>query len=417
MPAGLSEVDMQTYVDGLDRFLSDHHNEVIVALALLVLAEAVIIWLWARRVAVLRRRLDAAEEAAGSAATHAAAALAVDAFRAPEPATAQRALHAPAASAPDPAPTAAPAPQPAPSPAPAPAAALQPARYTPPAPAPQPALATPPAPPAAPQPARYTPPAPAPRPALASPPAPAAAPPQPARYTPPAPQPAAPAAPDRHAAPTASVSPVEIAAALRAAASQPQPQPTTTGAAGWAVDAAAQLPPTPVEERLAALGDVAAWTATAPVASATAAWTWTSPDSAPAASPEPASAGLLLLVEDDVNVAKLYRMLLESRGYTVRHAADGVEGLDAARRERPDLILLDVMMPRMNGISFLQALREDPTLGAVPAVVLSNFREPRLVERAMALGALEYMVKAQTRPETLIGAIPHWLKGERVVTA
>jgi CheY-like chemotaxis protein len=125
--------------------------------------------------------------------------------------------------------------------------------------------------------------------------------------------------------------------------------------------------------------------------------------------------GRLLLVEDDVNVAKLYRMLLESRGYAVRHASDGVEGLDAARQERPDLILLDVMMPRMNGITFLQALREDPSLGAVPTVVLSNFREPRLVERAMALGALEYMVKAQTRPETLVGAIPHWLRGERAV--
>jgi CheY-like chemotaxis protein len=209
---------------------------------------------------------------------------------------------------------------------------------------------------------------------------------------------------------------VEIAAALHAAAAS-QPQPTTTGVAAWAVETAAQLPPTPVEERLAALGDAAAWTETAPVASAPAAWTWTSPDGPPAGGPEPAAAIVLLLVEDDVNVAKLYRMLLESRGYTVRHAADGVEGLDAARRERPDLILLDVMMPRMNGISFLQALREDPTLGGVPAVVLSNFREPRLVERAMALGALEYMVKAQTRPETLIGAIPHWLKGERVVTA
>ncbi|HEY0411440.1 MAG TPA: response regulator [Candidatus Dormibacteraeota bacterium] len=389
MPAGLSEVDMQTYVDGLDRFLSDHHNEVVLALALLVLAEAVIIWLWARRAATLRHRLDAAGEAAGSSAAHAAAALAVDAFRPaerePEPAAAQQVLHTPAASAPDPAPHTVPAP----------------------------ALAMPPAPAAAPQPARYTPPAPAPAPA----PQPVLAPPQPTRYTPAALQPSAPAAPDLHAAPTASVSPVEIATALRAAASQTQPQPTTTAVAAWAVEAADQLPPTPVEERLAALGTVAAWTETAPVAGATAAWSWTSPESAPAGDPEPAAAVLLLLVEDDVNVAKLYRMLLESRGYTVRHAADGVEGLDAARRERPDLILLDVMMPRMNGISFLQALRDDPTLGAVPAVVLSNFREPRLVERAMALGALEYMVKAQTRPETLIGAIPHWLKGERVVTA
>ncbi|HEY0410165.1 MAG TPA: hypothetical protein VGE42_07835, partial [Candidatus Dormibacteraeota bacterium] len=60
MLVGLSEVDMQTYVDGLDRFLGDHHNEVVIALALLVLAEAVIIWLWARRAATLRHRLDAA---------------------------------------------------------------------------------------------------------------------------------------------------------------------------------------------------------------------------------------------------------------------------------------------------------------------------------------------------------------------
>jgi CheY-like chemotaxis protein len=228
------------------------------------------------------------------------------------------------------------------------------------------------------------------------------------------------AAPDLYAAPPASVSPADTVAALRAAAAG-QPEPAATGVAVWTAEAAGQLSPTPIEERLAALGGgAAAWTETPPVAGASA-WTWTSPAGAPTAGEEPvAPPGVpitLLLVEDDVNVAKLYRMLLESRGYPVCHAADGVEGLDAARRQRPDLILLDVMMPRMNGISFLQALREDPALGAVPTVVLSNFREPRLVERAMALGALEYMVKAQTRPETLIGAIPHWLKGERAVTA
>src|ERR1700732_1527876 len=66
---------------GLDRFLADHHNEVIIALALVVLTEAVIIWLWAHRVSTLRRRLDAPLDAAGSAAPHAAAALAVDASR------------------------------------------------------------------------------------------------------------------------------------------------------------------------------------------------------------------------------------------------------------------------------------------------------------------------------------------------
>jgi CheY-like chemotaxis protein len=122
----------------------------------------------------------------------------------------------------------------------------------------------------------------------------------------------------------------------------------------------------------------------------------------------------VLLVEDDENVVKLYRMLLESRGYTVRHAPDGIVGIDEARRKRPDLILLDVMMPRMNGIMFLQSIREIAEIHDVPVVILSNFKEPRLVERAMALGAVEYMVKAQTRPEALAGAIPHWMRGEKV---
>jgi CheY-like chemotaxis protein len=122
--------------------------------------------------------------------------------------------------------------------------------------------------------------------------------------------------------------------------------------------------------------------------------------------------GDILLVEDDPTIAKLYRMLLESRGYTVRWAADGVEGLDRSNEKRPDLVLLDIMMPRMNGIAFLQALRVGD-MRDVPVVVLSNFMEKQLVDDAMSLGALEYMVKAQTRPEALVGALPHWLRGER----
>jgi len=126
---------------------------------------------------------------------------------------------------------------------------------------------------------------------------------------------------------------------------------------------------------------------------------------------EPIS-GDILLVEDDPTIAKLYRMLLESRGYTVRHAGDGLDGLDRVNEKRPDLVLLDIMMPRMNGIAFLQALRSG-AMREVPVVVLSNFMEKQLVDDAMSLGALEYMVKAQTRPEALVGALPHWLRGER----
>ena len=123
--------------------------------------------------------------------------------------------------------------------------------------------------------------------------------------------------------------------------------------------------------------------------------------------------GGILLVEDDANVAKIYRLVLESKGHTVRLAVDGVAALEEVRRSLPDLVLLDVMMPRMNGILFLQSLRAQTESRDVPVVILSNFREPRLVERAMALGAVEYVVKAQTRPDVLLSAIPRWMAGER----
>jgi len=74
------------------------------------------------------------------------------------------------------------------------------------------------------------------------------------------------------------------------------------------------------------------------------------------------------------------------------------------------------MMPRMNGIAFLQALRAG-NMRDIPVVVLSNFMEKQLVDDAMSLGALEYMVKAQTRPEALAGALPHWLRGERAFSS
>jgi CheY-like chemotaxis protein len=343
---------MGSDVDSLHRFVSDHLSEVVVALALIVLALAAIVWLWARRVSAMRRRLAEAEAAAGTAASAAAAALAVSSLRQPEPEESADPLAAWAAAAP-----------------PETARALQPATA------------------------------------------------------------ARPSAPDagvarwavegaaRLAAPSSAEAPAARPELLAAWMDAPRVDQPTTGPAtrptattGPAPAAGSTPAPSPAPE-----------SAPAPAAGPPAA----SPTSGPVPAPEPAEAAApaggaatgsrLLLVEDDVNVAKLYRLLLESRGYAVRHAADGVEGLDAARRERPDLILLDVMMPRMNGITFLQALRDDPALGAVPAVVLSNFREPRLVERAMALGALEYMVKAQTRPEALIGAIPHWLRGERAV--
>jgi CheY-like chemotaxis protein len=124
----------------------------------------------------------------------------------------------------------------------------------------------------------------------------------------------------------------------------------------------------------------------------------------------------ILLVEDDETIATMYLMLLGSKGYGTRHAHDGGEGISMVRKERPGLILLDMMMPRMDGLQFLEALRGWPKTSDIPVVVLSNVADHSLVERALALGAVEYLIKAQTRPQVLIGAIPHWLRGNRALT-
>jgi CheY-like chemotaxis protein len=145
-----------------------------------------------------------------------------------------------------------------------------------------------------------------------------------------------------------------------------------------------------------------------------------SPSRPPNPAPEPRDDlpgdGDILLVEDDVTIATMYQMLLSAKGYATRHAQDGVEGIAMVRDERPALILLDMMMPRMDGIQFLEALRGWPRTRSIPVVVLSNVGDRHLVERALDLGAVEYLVKAQTRPQVLVGALPHWLRGNRALT-
>jgi len=124
---------------------------------------------------------------------------------------------------------------------------------------------------------------------------------------------------------------------------------------------------------------------------------------------------LILLIEDDERIAKFYSILFQAKGFRVENAHDGIEGVDMAQSLNPALILLDVMMPRMNGLMVLQVLRANPETAKTPVVVLSNYMEPPLIQRALQLGAIEYVVKSQARPEQLVNAIPSWLRGEPAI--
>lgn len=110
----------------------------------------------------------------------------------------------------------------------------------------------------------------------------------------------------------------------------------------------------------------------------------------------------ILLVDDDPLVVRMYQNRLSNDGYAVRTASNGEEALIQVMKEKPDLILLDVMMPKMNGVETLKALKVDPNMKDIPVIVLTNLGDnPEDIENAKKLGALDYLVKAETTPKKL----------------
>jgi len=118
----------------------------------------------------------------------------------------------------------------------------------------------------------------------------------------------------------------------------------------------------------------------------------------------------VLFVEDDPTVAQMYRLKLELDGYQVVMAKDGEEGLKLAARLKPDIIFLDIRLPKMGGLDVLEQLRQANETKNTPVVILSNYGERELVDRGLKLGALEYLIKSQTTPARLSSGVEGWLK-------
>lgn len=117
----------------------------------------------------------------------------------------------------------------------------------------------------------------------------------------------------------------------------------------------------------------------------------------------------VLFVEDDPSVAQMYRMKLELDGHEVAVAGDGIAALEMAREFRPDLVFLDIRLPKLDGIGVLEALRAEPDTKDIRVVILSNWNDKELVERGVQLGALDHLVKSQTTPARLSNGIAEWL--------
>jgi CheY-like chemotaxis protein len=107
----------------------------------------------------------------------------------------------------------------------------------------------------------------------------------------------------------------------------------------------------------------------------------------------------ILIVEDDALLAHMYSTEFTKSGYEVSVAENGQAGLDVARTYHPSLILLDIMMPKMNGMQALEKLKADDALSSIPVVVLTNLAGNSDIDRAMGLGATRYVIKSENRPK------------------
>ncbi len=118
----------------------------------------------------------------------------------------------------------------------------------------------------------------------------------------------------------------------------------------------------------------------------------------------------ILIVEDDKFLRELITRKLESEGYKIIEAVDGEEGIKKATEEKLDLILLDLILPGIDGFEVLTQLKQNEKLASIPVIILSNLGQREEIEKGLKLGAIDYLVKAHFTPGEIIEKIKNILK-------
>ena len=122
-------------------------------------------------------------------------------------------------------------------------------------------------------------------------------------------------------------------------------------------------------------------------------------------------ANILLIVEDDPLMSRMYQKIFTFEKYEVDTAANGEEGLEKARKIKPTVILLDIMMPKMNGLEALDRLKADVNLKTIPVIMLTNLAGQQDAETALAKGAVKYIIKSEQEPKEVANMVKEILAG------
>lgn len=113
----------------------------------------------------------------------------------------------------------------------------------------------------------------------------------------------------------------------------------------------------------------------------------------------------ILIIEDDSYISDMYRIKLENSGYEVIVASDGIEGFKALEKQKPNVILLDIVMPKMNGFNVLKMIKNDSNYKNIPVILLTNLGQEENVKRGFELGAASYIIKAHFTPSEVVEKI------------
>lgn len=123
----------------------------------------------------------------------------------------------------------------------------------------------------------------------------------------------------------------------------------------------------------------------------------------------------ILIIEDDTFLREMIAGKLKKEGFSIIEAIDGEEGIRKTKEENPDLIILDLVLPTLDGFEVLSRIKQDKSSSGIPVVILSNLGQRNEIQHGLDLGAVDYMVKANFTPSEIIKKIVNVLSNNRAL--
>jgi len=120
----------------------------------------------------------------------------------------------------------------------------------------------------------------------------------------------------------------------------------------------------------------------------------------------------ILIIEDDSFLSEMYSTKLIQEGFETEIAVDGKQGIDKIKNIKPDLVLLDIVLPKMDGFEILESVKKDPEFKNIPIILLTNLGQKNEIEKGLSLGADEYIIKAHFTPTAVVAKVKEILKSK-----